>query len=52
MGRAGEYTVRLEAVDEETLGEALTLAWQNIVAKKARGSIKKPRTVSRRKARA
>ena len=29
-GRAGSTRVRLAAVDEETLGEALTLAWQNI----------------------
>ena len=51
-GEQGSTTVRLEAVDEETLGEALTLASQNIVAKKARGPVKKPRTVSRSKARA
>jgi hypothetical protein len=29
-GRAGCTSVRLDAVDEETLGEAMTLAWQNI----------------------
>jgi hypothetical protein len=29
-GRQGYTRVRLEAVDEETLGEALTLAWQNV----------------------
>ena len=29
-GRTGCTRVRLESVDEETLGEALTLAWQNI----------------------
>jgi hypothetical protein len=28
-GRQGCTAVRLESVDEETLGEALTLAWQN-----------------------
>ena len=28
-GRGGSTTVRLKAVDEETLGEAMTLAWQN-----------------------
>src|SRR5206468_8623443 len=28
-GRAGSTRVRLESVDEETLGAALTLAWQN-----------------------
>jgi hypothetical protein len=29
-GRAGCTRVRLDLVDEETLGEAMTLAWQNI----------------------
>lgn len=29
-GRAGCTRVRLDSVDEETLGEAMTLAWQNI----------------------
>ena len=28
-GRAGCTKVRLDAVDEETLGDAMTLAWQN-----------------------
>ena len=28
-GRGGSTRVRLEAVDEDTLGEAMTLAWQN-----------------------
>jgi hypothetical protein len=28
-GEQGATTVRLQAVDEEALGEALTLAWQN-----------------------
>ena len=32
-GRAGSTRVRLASVDEETLGEALTLAWQNIASK-------------------
>lgn len=32
-GEQGATTVRLDAIDEETLGEALTLAWQNTVAK-------------------
>jgi hypothetical protein len=31
-GRQGCTAVRLDAVDEETLGEALTLAWQNTAA--------------------
>ena len=29
-GRQGCTQVRLDAVDEETLGEALTLAWRNV----------------------
>ena len=33
-GRAGSTRVRLASVDEETLGEAVTLAWQNIVKNK------------------
>jgi hypothetical protein len=28
-GRGGSTRVRLETVDEDTLGEAMTLAWQN-----------------------
>jgi len=32
-GRAGWTRVRLEDVDEDTLGEAVTLAWQNAAAK-------------------
>ena len=28
-GMQGSTTIRLEAIDEETLGEALTLGWQN-----------------------
>ncbi len=32
-GEQGCTLVRLRAADEETLGEALTLAWQNAVAK-------------------
>jgi hypothetical protein len=37
-GRAGCTSVRLDAVDEETLGEALTLARQNV----ARAAVAKP----------
>jgi hypothetical protein len=33
-GRQGCTRVRLEAVDAETLGEAMTLAWQNTASKK------------------
>jgi hypothetical protein len=32
-GLKGCTAVRLDAVDEETLGEAMTLAWRNISAK-------------------
>jgi hypothetical protein len=32
-GRAGCTKVRLESVDDETLGEAMTFAWQNTKAK-------------------
>lgn len=43
-GEQGATTVRLDAIDEETLGEALTLAWQNTAAKKpARASTRKRR---------
>src|SRR5688572_31007547 len=34
-GRAGSTRVRLASVREEALGEAVTLAWQNIVTKGA-----------------
>jgi hypothetical protein len=40
-GRQGCTRVQLDAVDEETLGEAMTLAWQTVAAarkpKKGRG---------------
>jgi hypothetical protein len=35
-GRNGSTSVKLEAVDEETLGEAMTLAWQNTASKRSR----------------
>ena len=35
-GAKGATMVRLAAVDEETLGAALTAAWQNAVAKSAK----------------
>ena len=44
-GRQGCTAVRLNAVDEETLGEALTLAWRNGVARSAK------KTPSRKKTR-
>jgi hypothetical protein len=34
-GRAGCTKVRLDSVDEDTLGEAMTLAWQNTAKKSA-----------------
>jgi hypothetical protein len=34
-GRGGSTTVRLDGVDEEALGEAMTLAWQNTISKAA-----------------
>jgi len=34
-GRAGCTKVHLESVDDETLGEAMTLAWQNTVKVKS-----------------
>ena len=34
-GRSGCTKVRLNSVDEETLGDAMTLAWQNTVNKSA-----------------
>ena len=41
-GEQGATLVHLGSADEETLGEALTLAWQNAVAKgPTRGSAKK-----------
>src|SRR5207247_6587459 len=41
-GRQGCTRVRLDAVDEDTLGEAMTLAWQNAL-KKGADARKKPR---------
>ena len=42
-GRQGCTRVHLESVDEETLGEAMTLAWQNSAAKrKAKSKKRKP----------
>ena len=48
-GRAGCTRVRLASVHEETLGEAVTLAWQNIVNKGASTPTRKrsPRPVRR-----
>lgn len=41
-GRSGCTRVHLELVDEETLGEALTVAWQNSIAKGPSRSRAKP----------
>jgi hypothetical protein len=41
-GRQGCTRVRLDAADEETLGEALTLAWRNTKDTKAAKGAKKP----------
>jgi hypothetical protein len=39
-GRQGCITVRLAAVDEDKLGEAMTLAWQNTLKSRAAGGTK------------
>lgn len=41
-GRAGCTKVTLDAVDEDTLGEAMTMAWQN--SAKTRGQVHKSRS--------
>lgn len=43
-GRAGCTKVRLDSVNEDMLGEAMTLAWQNTVNKSAAGRAKPRRT--------
>jgi hypothetical protein len=40
-GRQGSTTVRLDSVDEETLGEALTLAWKNTAVKTVKAKRKR-----------
>jgi hypothetical protein len=47
-GRAGSTRVRLEAADEEAVGEALTLAWQNAM-NKSEAKRSKPRGGSARR---
>jgi hypothetical protein len=44
-GRGGSTTVHLDKVDTETLGEAMTLAWQNAIKK---GAAKKSRRTKAR----
>lgn len=41
-GRGGATSIRFEAADEETLGEAVTLAWQNAMNKVAKKPVTKP----------
>lgn len=44
-GRRGYTAVRLAVADEETLGEVMTLAWQNVLRKRRTTQPKaKPRT--------
>jgi hypothetical protein len=47
-GRSGSTWVNLDAADEDTIGEAVTLAWQNAAAKAA--ARKKPPARASRKA--
>ena len=44
-GRSGCTSVRLEAVDGDTLGEAMTLAWKNLTSKSSppRRTLRTPR---------
>jgi hypothetical protein len=52
-GRQGCTTVRLDSMDEDTLGQAMTLAWQNTARVAAptrtRASTSKPRQPPRRR---
>jgi len=43
-GRAGCTSVRLDLVEEDTLGEAMTLAWQNIATSRVAARPKAGRT--------
>ena len=45
-GRSGCTRVQLDAVDEDTLGDAMTLAWQNTVDKQK--TAKTPKTGRKR----
>jgi hypothetical protein len=48
-GRAGCTAVQLQSVEEDTLGEALTIAWQHIASKgPARSAARKRATKSAR----
>ncbi len=54
-GRAGCTRVHLASVDEDTLGEAMTLAWQNIarslVVRRAKPQRSRPQRPAKRPAR-
>ena len=47
-GRQGCTRVRLDAVDEDTLGDAMTLAWQNTVKTRPVGRSKQKRPARKR----
>lgn len=47
-GRSGSTWVNLDAADEDTVGEAVTLAWQNAAAKAAVKN-KPKRTVAKKR---
>lgn len=49
-GEQGATGVRLDAVDEEALGEALTLAWRNAVEKGPTRSAVRPRRAATKRA--
>ena len=46
-GRAGSTRVRLDEVDEDTLGEAMTLAWQNSARPRAAARTRTKRATRR-----
>lgn len=46
-GLQGATIVKLGAVDEETLGEALTLAWKNAVEKNGKNKVTRRRSSKR-----
>jgi hypothetical protein len=48
-GRSGSTLVQLDVADEDTVGEAVTLAWQNSAAK-AKKAAKTPMATKRRAA--
>jgi hypothetical protein len=47
-GRQGSTMVRLDSVDETTVGEAMTLAWQNSAVKRVRPTIRRSTKKKRR----